>query len=85
MPDLVENNIKKQKDDALKFISQESGGKISKDLIEKIYDVVRESTTNQTIDVKNELKKIIEDEVSKKWKLVALQSITGWYLKGKIQ
>ena len=69
MVDLVENNLKTQKIDALKFIGKELekiDSKVSSDLIEKIYDVVREGSSDQTIDPKKEIDKLILDEISKK-------------------
>ena len=67
MPDLVENNLKIQKEDALNFLGQEFE-KInyifSNNLIEKIYDVVRKASTDQTVDAKNEIKKLILDEIN---------------------
>ena len=68
MVDLVENNLKLQKEDALEFIGKElekTKFAISSDLIEKIYEVVRRGSTDQTIDPKNEIKKLILDEISK--------------------
>ena len=68
MVDLVENNLKLQKEDALEFIGKElekTKFAISSDLIEKIYEVVRRGSTDQTIDPKNEIKKLIIAEISK--------------------
>ena len=68
MPDLVENNLKLQKKDALEFIGKElekTKFDISSDLIEKIYEVVRRGSTDQTIDPKNGIKKLIIAEISK--------------------
>jgi len=68
MPDLVENNLKLQKEDALEFIGKElekTKFDISSDLIEKIYEVVRRGSTDQTIDPKNGIKKLIIAEISK--------------------
>ena len=68
MPDLVENNLKLKKKDALEFIGKELEKikfDISSDLIEKIYEVVRRGSTDQTIDPKNGIKKLIIAEISK--------------------
>ena len=69
MVDLVENNLKTQKIDALKFIGKELekiDSEVSSDLIEKIYDVVREGSSDQTIEPKKIINKLILDEISKK-------------------
>ena len=68
MPNPVENNLKRQKDDSLKFLKQvakENSTNISDDLLEKIYDLVLKANPDASINLNKELEKLISNELEK--------------------
>ena len=66
MSNSVENNLKKQKDDSLKFLKQiakEKYTNISDELFEKIYDVVFKHNSDSSKDLSEEIGKLIQNEL----------------------
>ena len=69
MPDPVDNNLKKQRSDSLKFLKQvakEKSANISDELFEKIYDVVLKHNPDSSIKLSKEIEKLISNELEKK-------------------
>ena len=69
MSNSVENNLKKQKDDSLKFLKQiakEKSANISDGLFENIYDVVFKHNSDSSKDLSKEIGKLISNELEKK-------------------
>ena len=68
MPNPVENNLKRQKDDSLKFLKQvakEKSANLSDELLEKIYDVVLEHNPDSSTNLSKEIEKLISNELEK--------------------
>ena len=66
MSDHIDNNLKRQKDDSLKFLKQvakENSTDISDDLLEKIYDLVLKANPDASINLNKELEKLISNEL----------------------
>ena len=66
MNDSVDNNLKQQKDDSLKFlreVAKENSANISDDLLENIYNAVMKATPDGKVNLNKELEKLITDEV----------------------
>ncbi len=67
MSDPRDNNLRKQKDDSLKFlrqIAEENSANISNDLFENIYDTVMKNSPDSSINLNKEIEKIISNEIT---------------------
>ena len=68
MPNPVDNNLKKQRSDSLKFLKQvakEKSANISDELFEKIYDVVLKHNPDSSMNLNKEIEKLISNELEK--------------------
>ena len=73
MPNPVDNNLKKQRCDSLKFLKQvakEKSADISDDLFEEIYDVVLKHNPDSSVNLSKEIEKLISNELEKKYGIV---------------
>ena len=67
MSDPRDNNLRRQKDDSLKFlrqIAEENSANISNDLFENIYDTVMKYSPDSSINLNKEIEKIISNEIT---------------------
>jgi len=68
MPNPVDNNLKKQRSDSLKFLKQvakEKSANISDEFFEKIYDVVLKHNPDSSMILNKEIEKLISNELEK--------------------
>ncbi len=66
MSDSRENNLKKQKDDSIKFLKQvaeQNSVSASDELLEKIYNAAMKTKPDSKLNLNKEIEKLIVDEV----------------------
>ena len=66
MSDSRENNLKKQKDDSIKFLKQvaeQNSVSASDELLEKIYSAAMNTKPDSKLNLNKEIEKLIVDEV----------------------